>query len=324
MEQFFNLLTPIIYWCIAIIWAVIFIFYIYKIKNLRSFKLLKLLLVILALDAFRSLFESVYFGSWFTSLSGYFPISVYNYLSQPQIVIFPKFLNLITATIILILLIKKWLPLEIEENNKIAQIVKKQTSKIKEAYNEHKTTEELLKESQKKLDSIFETIPFAVNLVDSKGIIIDCNQSLLTMHGYTTKKELIGQSSDLLFPEFELERAHQDITKIIKEGTARGLSYTLKRNDGSTFPAEISSSIFNNQITKETFLVSAAIDIVERKKTEKELKNYRLNLEELVLKRTKELEEKNEKLESLNKLFVGRELRMAGLKEEIEKLKRNS
>ncbi|WP_372792204.1 PAS domain-containing protein [Lutibacter sp.] len=324
MERFFNLLTPIIYWCIAIIWGVIFIFYIHKINNLRSFKLLKLLLIILALDAFRSLFESVYFGSWFTSLSGYFPIAVYNNLSQPQIVIFPKILNLITAIIILILLIKRWLPLEIEENNKIAQIVNKQTSEIKEAYHELKTTEKLLKESQKKLDSIFETITFAVNLVDSKGIIIDCNHSLLAMHGYTAKEELIGQPSSLLFPDFEVERAQKDIAKILKEGTSHGLSYTLKRKDGSTFSAEISSSIFNDEAIQEKFLVSAAVDITERKRTEKELKDYRLNLEDLVQKRTKELEEKNEKLSSLNKLFVGRELRMVELKEEIEKLKGNS
>ena len=166
MEIFFNLLTPIIYWSIAIIWGVIFVFYINKINNLKSFKLLKLLLVILALDAFRSFFESVYFGSWFTSLSGYLPIAVYNYLSQPQMVIYPKFLNLITAVIILILLIKKWLPLEIEENNQIAQIVKKQTSEIKEAYNELKKTEIVLKEKSKTLTS---TLNLNASLLENAG-----------------------------------------------------------------------------------------------------------------------------------------------------------
>ena len=38
--------------------------------------------------------------------------------------------------------------------------------------------------------------------------------------------------------------------------------------------------------------------------------------------RTAELEEKNEQLEQFNKLFVGRELRMAELKERIETLEK--
>lgn len=37
--------------------------------------------------------------------------------------------------------------------------------------------------------------------------------------------------------------------------------------------------------------------------------------------RTAELEEKNKELERVNKLFVGRELRMAELKEEVKRLK---
>ena len=45
-----------------------------------------------------------------------------------------------------------------------------------------------------------------------------------------------------------------------------------------------------------------------------------LNLEERVKERTTELEEKTAKLERLNKLFVGRELRMKELKERIKEL----
>ena len=75
MEIFFNLLTPIIYWSIAIIWGVIFVFYINKIKNFKSFKLLKLLLVIYeqfnqgVTENERVNFESqkLKFGYYFTS-----------------------------------------------------------------------------------------------------------------------------------------------------------------------------------------------------------------------------------------------------------------
>lgn len=106
--DFFNYLTPIIYWALILVWAYIFVFYFKKTRALGSSdKLLRLLLIILALDAFRSLFESLYFGAWYTSLSGLIPIEVFNYLAQPQNVFFPKIINLITALVILLILIRK-------------------------------------------------------------------------------------------------------------------------------------------------------------------------------------------------------------------------
>jgi PAS domain S-box-containing protein len=63
-----------------------------------------------------------------------------------------------------------------------------------------------------------------------------------------------------------------------------------------------------------------ATDITEHKQAEEELRHYRTHLEELVKTRTAELEEKNNELEKINKLFVGRELRMIELKERIKEL----
>lgn len=64
-------------------------------------------------------------------------------------------------------------------------------------------------------------------------------------------------------------------------------------------------------------------DITDRKKAELELKKHKEQLEEIVNERTQQIEDKNKKLEKLNNIFIGRELRMKELKEEIEKLKKN-
>ncbi|MBT6006482.1 MAG: PAS domain S-box protein, partial [Prolixibacteraceae bacterium] len=76
----------------------------------------------------------------------------------------------------------------------------------------------------------------------------------------------------------------------------------------------------NGEITE---IIINFIDITEVKIAEGELNKYREHLEELIKKRTQQLENKNAKLLRINKAFVGRELRMAELKKEIEKLKGN-
>lgn len=62
------------------------------------------------------------------------------------------------------------------------------------------------------------------------------------------------------------------------------------------------------------------MDITARKKAEEEISKLNAGLEQSVKERTKELEAKIAEIERMNKLFVGRELRMAELKEHIKKL----
>ena len=132
---------------------------------------------------------------------------------------------------------------------------------------------------EKKLDLIFETVPYAVNLINKEGILLDCNKSLLNLFGYKNKDELIGRSYSILFPEFEIERTKKDIEIVQTKGTAHELLYTLKRKDGTTFPAEISSSSYIDKLNNELLLVSAANDISERVKSEEKFqeseKKYR-------------------------------------------------
>ncbi|MBT6006268.1 MAG: PAS domain S-box protein, partial [Prolixibacteraceae bacterium] len=136
---------------------------------------------------------------------------------------------------------------------------------------ERKNAELQLKENEKKLDLIFETIPIAVNLIDKEGIILDCNSSLVQLHAYENKEELIGQHNSVLFPESEIERTKKDIAIVESMGNTNGLLYTLKRKDGTTFPAEISSSLFFDEVKNEMCLVSTAINIKNR--LEAELQN---------------------------------------------------
>jgi len=76
------------------------------------------------------------------------------------------------------------------------------------------------------------------------------------------------------------------------------------------------------QIDSVQLIVLAMEDITEREELRSKLAKHTKNLEVEVVKRTTELVSRVKELEYLNKIMVGRELKMVELKKEIEKLRK--
>jgi hypothetical protein len=83
------------------------------------------LLIILAIDAFRTLFESIYFGAWYTSLVGFIPRSIHDFLVHPENVFVPKILNLFAAFLIIFIVLRRWIPEEEAERERELEYLKK-------------------------------------------------------------------------------------------------------------------------------------------------------------------------------------------------------
>jgi PAS domain S-box-containing protein len=110
------------------------------------------------------------------------------------------------------------------------------------------------------------------------------------------------------------------ILRTMREGSRQRIATDLfRRRDGSGFPVEyVSTPLMENGRIVGTVLVFR--DITERVRAEERIRKLNEELEERVRERTVELESKNQELERLNKVFVGRELRMVELKERIRTL----
>ena len=127
----FTILTPITYWILIVLWLFIVGFYI---KRLRSSslkgQLISVLITILAIDAFGTLFESIYFGAWYTALAGFLPKYVHTFLIRPEMVFIPKVINIIAAIVVIFILIFKWLPREEQEKGRLRQIIQEKTLEL--------------------------------------------------------------------------------------------------------------------------------------------------------------------------------------------------
>jgi len=77
------------------------------------------------------------------------------------------------------------------------------------------------------------------------------------------------------------------------------------------------------QLDETHYILLAIEDVTLRKAIETKLANYTKNLESGVARKTSELKARIDELARLNKLMVGRELKMIELKKEIARLKKN-
>ncbi len=168
---------------------------------------------------------------------------------------------------------------------------------------------------------------FALNSVHEAAFLIDeyaqfryVNEESCRALGYT-RDELLSLHVADIDPDFPADRwsVHWNELK-----TSRCLIFEgrHKAKDGRIFSVEISANYI--EYGHEGYNLALVRDITERKAAEASLRKFAEELEQRVKERTAELEKNNAELERMNKLFVGRELRMMELKKKIQELEKAS
>jgi two-component system sporulation sensor kinase A len=153
----------------------------------------------------------------------------------------------------------------------------KEYSEKMEALVEEKARE--IKEQKEKLETIFNSSPDAITVADLNGIIVECNEATLRLHGFSSKDELVGKNTFKLLSPKELHRASVLMKTIWKNGSVKNVEFAFLTKDGKEFLVEASASVIKNAAGNPIGLVAIAKDITERKKMEDELKHERDMLE---------------------------------------------
>ena len=159
--------------------------------------------------------------------------------------------------------------------------------------------------AESRFQSVFDSSHDAI-LILYKSRIIDFNKKAEEIFA-VQQHELINKTpfdySPLIQPDGE--PSYQTASKYISEAISNNfivIEWQHQKKNGELFLAEVTLSSF--VFEDETFLTAIIRDITQLRIEQEELYQYRLHLEELVLEKTRDLEEFNTELQASNEELI--------------------
>jgi PAS domain-containing protein len=187
--------------------------------------------------------------------------------------------------------------------------------------------------------TILNSVAYSIVSTTPDGIVTGFNPAAERLLGYQAG-EVVGLETSARWhdPEEVARRAQQlsrELGVTIRPGfgvfvarACRGLpdegEWICIRKDGARVPVLLSVTALRDERGQITGFVGLIYDMTERKRAEEALRRLNQELERRVADRTAELQTTNQELQRANKLFVGRELRMAELKEKLRGLEKEA
>ena len=169
--------------------------------------------------------------------------------------------------------------------------------------------------AEKELSIAYDALDSSVNgvvITNLEGRIIYANPSFVVMFEYGSKESVIGKYATDLFASDDI-RKFSDVEAIINRKNSETEEFTATHKDGTTFAVEVSSSAVTDKKHAISGRMASFVNISKRKQMEGELAEHRDHLEDLVDRRTSQL---NAMVESMS----GRVHQMSDLKFRLEQL----
>lgn len=136
---------------------------------------------------------------------------------------------------------------------------------------ERKRFERELKESEEKFRNLFERVRHGLFISSKEGKFIDCNQALLEMVGYENKEEFLNiDIAKDLYVNPEDRRKFQRLTE--EQGFVKDLEVEFKKKTGEKITVLLTAHVKRDEKERVIGYEGLNIDISERKRMERELK----------------------------------------------------
>lgn len=195
---------------------------------------------------------------------------------------------------------------------------------LEKTIRELKQMGETLRESKERFRSLVETCSDWIWEVNEQGVYTYASPKIFDLLGYSPV-EVLGKTPFNLMPEEEAARVSRMFADLVNSRLPiAGLENINMHKNGSLVVLETGAVPIFDYAGAFRGYRGIDRDITERKQVEEKIRMLNEELEQRVQQRTAELEAKNRELERINRLFVGRELRMVELKEKIAVLEKIS
>ncbi|GAM10784.1 tetrathionate sensor histidine kinase TtrS [Geobacter sp. OR-1] len=187
---------------------------------------------------------------------------------------------------------------------------------------ERRRTEEALKNSEARFRRLAENardVIYRMSLPD--GAYEYMSPAATEIFGYAPEEFYASPSlvRKVIHPDWQ-SYFEEELTKLLRGEMPPTYEYQIIHKSGDVRWVNQRNILIRDEDGRPVAIEGIVTDVNERKKSEEELRGLNVDLEKRVKERTVELEAKNTELARLNKIFVGRELRMVELKERIRKL----
>ncbi len=176
-----------------------------------------------------------------------------------------------------------------------------------------------LQSALKFTETLISAIPVPMFFKDRQGRYLGCNPAFCEFTGYTSE-QLKGKTVLELWPGEFAEVYHRKDLELINRPERQVYEFQVLDKNKVPRPTLWAKNVFRDEHGQVAGIVGAFQDITERKQAEEALLKLNQDLDRRVKDRTTELEAKNKELARMNRLFVGRELRMVELKQRIRGL----
>ncbi|MEG3638653.1 PAS domain-containing protein [Magnetococcus sp. PR-3] len=150
---------------------------------------------------------------------------------------------------------------------------------------------------------LLNTLPIPVFFKDTEGVFLGCNAAFCKLLALP-EWEIVGRSIFQLIPKEMATRYHDKDMQLLKEGGLQDYEGQIRNGEGQERLLHFFKAPFHNADGSLAGLVAAMVDITDRVLFESKIMQMNAELESRVQKRTRDLEQSMDNVQSLQRQLV--------------------